>query len=121
MTQQRTLQGTKSNLTLKRNLRREMTLSEKKLWLKLRGKQFKFLKFRRQHGIGPYVVDFFCPAKKIAIEVNGDIHAFEKQIEQDKRREDFLKELGIQIIRYTNNDILKNIEGVMEDLYGKAV
>jgi very-short-patch-repair endonuclease len=67
------------------------------------------------------VVDFFCPGKKIAIEVDGDVHAFDKQMKQDKKREDFLRKLGIKIIRYTNNDILENIEGVMGDLYTKVV
>ena len=67
------------------------------------------------------MVDFFCPEKKLAIEVDGDIHAFDKQMKQDKRREDFLRGLGIKIIRYTNDDILKNIKGVMEDLYRKVV
>jgi len=121
MTQPRTLQGLKNNLNIRRKLRREMTLSEQKLWLKLRGKQFKSFKFRRQHGIGPYVVDFFCPEKKLAIEVDGDIHAFNKQMKREQTREEFLKGLGIKIIRYTNNDILKNIAGVMEDLYRNIV
>lgn len=120
MTEQKTLRGNKSNLILKRNLRRKMTLAEKKLWLQICRKQFKLLKFRRQHGIGPFVVDFFCPEKKLAIEVDGDIHAFDKQKKQDQRRENFLKGLGIKMKRYTNNDILKNMDGVMEDLY-KAV
>lgn len=121
MSQQRTLQGIKSNLILKRNLRGQMTLAEKKLWLKLRGRQLNSFKFRRQHGIGTYVVDFFCPEKKLAIEVDGDIHVFKKQMEQDRKREDFLKGLGIKMIRYKNNDILNNIEGVMENLYGEVV
>jgi very-short-patch-repair endonuclease len=110
-------QGAKRNLGLKRRLRSEMTPAEKKLWLLLRGKQFEGLKFRRQHGIGPYIVDFYCPEKRLVIEVDGDVHAHEKQITIDKKREDYLKELGLLVIRYTNYVILTNLRGVMEDIF----
>ena len=75
------------------------------------------MKFRRQHGIGPYIVDFFCAEKRLAIEVDGDIHSFKEQIKRDIKREDYLKNIGIQIIRYNNHDILTNIEEVMNDLF----
>ncbi len=106
------------NLERKRQFRSEMTPAERMLWLKLRGKQFQNLKFRRQHGVGPYIVDFYCPEKSVVIEVDGDVHADEKKQEQDKQREEYLKKLGVKIIRYFNNGIFKNIEGVLEDLKG---
>lgn len=96
-----------------------MTSAENKLWLKLRAKQFEGIKFRRQHGIGSYIVDFYCPSKKIVIEVDGDIHAKDSQIEKDNERELFLKSLGLKVIRYTNNAVLNNVDGVLEDLYRK--
>ena len=94
-----------------------MTPAENRLWLQLRAGQFQNLKFRRQHGIGPYIVDFFCAEKRLAIEVDGDIHSFKEQIKRDIKREDYLKNIGIQIIRYNNHDILTNIEEVMNDLF----
>lgn len=109
-------QGYQKNLNLKRKLRSEMTPAENKLWLKLRLRQFQNLKFRRQHGIGPYIVDFYCSEKRLVIEVDGDVHAEKLQIEKDQIRENYLRGFGLQIIRYNNNDILKNIEGVLENL-----
>jgi len=78
------------------------------------------LKFRRQHGIGHYIVDFYCPEKRLVVEVDGDVHAYGEQIIRDKEREDYLKALGLQIIRYRNWDILTNLEGVVEDLFNQV-
>lgn len=113
-------QGDKRNLDLKRKLRSEMTPAETKLWFRLKSKQLCNLKFRRQHGIGPYIADFYCPAKNLVIEVDGDVHAQEKQIAKDRYRELWLKQLGLHIIRYNNNDILYNLENVMCDLFEKV-
>ena len=93
-----------------------MTRAENQLWIRLRSKQFHSLKFRRQHGIGPYIVDFYCPEKAVVIEVDGDVHGVEDQVLRDQEREKKLRSLGLQVIRYTNDDILNNIEGVLEDL-----
>ncbi len=82
--------GHPENLNLKRHLRSEMTNAETRLWSKLRAKQFQGLKFRRQHGIGPYIVDFYCPERSLVIEVDGDSHAAECQVIRDKRREAYL-------------------------------
>ena len=112
----RILKGHKENLNVKRRLRREMTPAEMRLWTRLRLKQFYGLKFRRQHGIGPYIVDFYCPAKSLVIEIDGDIHTSKNQICKDRLREEFLKSLNLTAVRYSNDDILKNLEGVLEDL-----
>ena len=96
-----------------------MTASENKLWMALRNCQFENLRFRRQHGIGPFIVDFYCAEKKLVIEVDGDIHARPNAQEQDKKREAVLVNLGLRVVRYFNDDVLNNLEGVLDDLYQK--
>lgn len=113
---QRTLAGFKRNKPLKRRLRQKMTTPENKLWLELKDRNFRNLKFRRQHGIGPYIVDFYCAEKRLVIEIDGDVHAQQEQMTKDKKREDYFKELELQMIRYCNDDILTNLDGVLEDL-----
>ena len=111
--------GLAKNLRLRRKLRSEMTTTETRLWSKLRWNQLATLKFRRQHGIGPYIVDFYCPEKCLVIEIDGDSHAESDQIGQDQHREAYLKSLGLTVIRYTNDDVYQNIEGVLTDLHGR--
>src|ERR1041385_7369237 len=96
--------GYTQKLDFKRRLRSEMTYSEKLLWEKLRSKQFQSLKFRRQHGIGPFIVDFFCSEKALAIEIDGDIHATENQMTLDLEKENYLKSLELRVLRYHNDD-----------------
>ena len=93
-----------------------MTPAENRLWLRLRARQFHSLKFRRQHGIGPYIVDFYCSEKAVVIEVDGDVHGVADRMVQDQEREKALRSLGLRIIRYTNDDIMNNVEGVLADL-----
>ncbi len=90
-----------------------MTSAEKLFWSKVAQRQFANLKFRKQHGIGNYIVDFYCPGKKLIIEIDGDSHANSKT---DPIRSDFLAHLGYKILRYNNRDVLYNIEGVFQDL-----
>lgn len=112
----RFLKGDTEKREGRRRLRSEMTRAENQLWIRLRSKQFHSLKFRRQHGIGPYIVDFYCPEKAVVIEGDGDVHGVEDQVLRDQEREKKLRSLGLQVIRYTNDDILNHIEGVLEDL-----
>ena len=93
-----------------------MTNAETRLWAKIRAKQIQSLRFRRQHGIRPYIVDFYCSERSLVIEVDGDIHADQNQIVRDRQREVYLRMLGLEVIRYRNDDILNNLEGVLEDL-----
>lgn len=86
------------------------------LWAKLRLNQIYGLKFRRQHGIGSYIVDFYCPERRLIIEVDGDVHAAEIQRTKDLNRENYLKSLGLQVVRYTNDEVINNLDGVLEDL-----
>ena len=78
-------QGNPENLKRRRTLRSEMTRAENRLWLRLRGKQFEDVKFRRQHGIGSYIVDFYCPEKLTVVEVDGDVHSEASQILRDRQ------------------------------------
>ena len=112
----RATRGQAGHLDLKRRLRSNMTCPETRLWLRLRARQLQGLKFRRQHGIGPYIVDFYCPEQSLVIEVDGDSHADADQILKDRQRAKYLQSLGLHVIRYINDDILKNLDGVMEDL-----
>ncbi len=112
----RVRQGLPRNLRLKRGLRLQMTATELRLWSRLRAKQFEGLKFRRQHGVGPYIVDFYCPERRIVIEVDGDTHAEADQVVRDKERGLYLASLGLEVVRYTNGDVVDNLEGVLLDL-----
>ena len=74
------------------------------------------MKFRRQCGINNYVVDFYCPELKLAIEIDGDVHAYDSGIVYDKQRQKEIEALGIKVLRYTNNDVIQNTEGVLYDI-----
>jgi very-short-patch-repair endonuclease len=112
----RATRGQAGYLDLKRRLRSNMTGPETQLWSRLRARQLQGLKFRRQHGIGPYIVDFYCPEQSLVIEVDGDSHVDADQVVKDRQREQYLQSLGLRVIRYINDDILKNLDGVLEDL-----
>jgi len=112
----RVKRGLAGHLDLKRRLRSDMTGAEKRLWSKLRARQLQGIKFRRQHGIGPYIVDFYCPERSIVIEVDGDSHAEAEQIQKDQRRDRYLRSIGLSVVRYRNDDIMKNLDGVLQDL-----
>ncbi len=93
-----------------KELRKNSTDAENLLWNRLRAKQLNGLKVRRQHPVGNYIVDFICIKEKIIIEVDGGQHTKE----QDKEREDYLKEQGYIVLRFWNNEVLTNMEGVLE-------
>jgi len=112
----RATRGQAGHLDLKRRFRSNMTGQETRLWSRLRARQLQGLKFRRQHGIGPYIVDFYCPEQSLVIEVDGDSHADADQIVKDQRRDRYFQSLGLRVIRYINDDILNNLDGVLEDL-----
>ncbi|OIO38593.1 MAG: hypothetical protein AUJ71_02610 [Candidatus Omnitrophica bacterium CG1_02_49_16] len=98
----------------RRQLRRNMPKTEIILWSYLKGKGLDGYKFRRQYGIDRYVVDFYSPKGKLVIEIDGDSH-FRNEAEQyDKKREEFIRSLGLRIVRFTNIDVLKNINEVLE-------
>ncbi len=100
--------------TLARGLRKRQTDAERALWSELRNKQIEGVKFRRQQPIGPYIVDFVSLERKLIIEIDGGQHNERKVREEDQEREEWLKEKGYQTLRFWNNDVLTNIEGVLE-------
>ncbi|MFN3233713.1 MAG: endonuclease domain-containing protein [Alphaproteobacteria bacterium] len=97
-----------------RNLRRNQTDAEKRLWCFLRNRQLAGFKFNRQVPVGPYVADFICRTEKLIIEIDGGQHAFQKQA--DAKRTKYLAAKGYRVIRFWNNDVLKNTEGVLETI-----
>jgi very-short-patch-repair endonuclease len=101
------------SISLARNLRRNESDAERKLWSKLRSRQFDNLKFRRQHPIGKYIVDFVSIEKKIVIEIDGSQHMESANIEHDAERTKYLEDEGYAVLRFWNNDVLTNIEGVV--------
>ncbi len=86
-----------------------MTDAERRLWWQLRYKQLDGFRFRRQHPLDPYVVDFFCPEAHLIVEVDGGQHS----PEVDKKRQRWLESQGHRVLRFWNNDVLQNTEGVV--------
>lgn len=97
---------------LRQNLRRNLTPAERILWQRIRNKQLG-VKFRRQHGIGPYIVDFYCAECSFVIELDGETHFNSFAYQYDHKREAFMRSAGIRILRFTNGNIAENIEGVI--------
>ena len=95
-------------------LRREATDAEGRLWKLLRGRQLAGHKFRRQHEFGGFVLDFFCADAHLAIEVDGGQHFSEEGAARDHERTQFLEANGIRVLRFTNTEILSELEAVGE-------
>ena len=101
---------------LARNLRKNSTIQERRLWNLLKNRQFHNLKFKRQQPIGDYIVDFICKEAKIIIEIDGGQHNILENIDYDTARTEYLNTLGYKVMRFWNNEIYENIEGVMSKL-----
>ena len=93
-----------------------MTPAECLLWKVVRDRSICKLKFRRQHPFGPYILDFYCHERKIAVEIDGDSHGFEEQIAYDTIRTKYLNKQDIRVIRFTNIDIQNNMVGVIDEI-----
>lgn len=96
-----------------RILRRKSTQQEIKLWSRLKDRKFHNLKFRRQHIIDKYIVDFICLENKLIVELDGCQHKREKDTRYDAKRNKYLKSLGFTVLRFWNNGMNENLEGVM--------
>lgn len=96
-----------------RQLRSNMTDAEHKLWHELRAHRFHGFGFRRQAPLGTYIVDFVCHRANLIIELDGGQHAQKNQIQQDRERANWLELKGYKVLRFWNNDVLKNIDGVL--------
>ncbi len=103
-----------SETEMRRRLRRELPPAEALVWSRLRRKQLLGARFRRQYSVGSYCIDFYCPESKLAIEVDGDSHFTEEGKLHDRRRQAFIEEFGIRFLRFTNEDVHDNLDGVLE-------
>jgi very-short-patch-repair endonuclease len=98
----------------RRFLRNNPTKAEQRLWLRLRNRQLLGYRFRRQYSVGPYVLDFYCPPLKLAIEVDGDSHFQTGAPEYDQSRQRCIESLGIRFLRFTNSEVLAHLDEVVE-------
>ncbi|MDX1805325.1 MAG: endonuclease domain-containing protein [Alcanivorax sp.] len=96
-------------------LRSNMPGPERYLWQRLRAGQLG-VKFRRQHGIGEFIVDFYCPGKRLVVEIDGDSHYQPGSAQHDAIRTAFLEACGCTVKRYTNQDVMQNLGGVLDDI-----
>jgi very-short-patch-repair endonuclease len=99
-------------------LRRDSTDVERQLWSKLRNAQINGANFRRQHPAGPYILDFYCPALQLAIELDGGQHA--EAASRDRQRDEWLKRHGVTVLRFWNSDVTANRAGVVEAIAAKV-
>lgn len=100
----------------RRLLRKHQTDAETRLWSKLRNRRFLGIKFFRQYSVGAYVLDFYAPSIQLAIELDGSQHAERKHQSYDVRRTAYLEDFGIRVIRFWDNEVLKNIDAVLESI-----
>ena len=95
------------------DLRNKATSAEKYLSNSLKSKKLLGRKFRRQHSIGSYIVDFYCASEKLIIELDGEVHNYPEQISYDRRRDVFLKKLGFKILRVNNELVFCNVTEIL--------
>jgi very-short-patch-repair endonuclease len=100
-------------------LRRNMTLAEVILWQKLKNKNLFSVKFRRQHPINIFIVDFYNHEFKIVIEIDGEIHDEKRRIEYDLNRTSELEKYGLRILRFTNDEVIFHIDSVIQEIQTK--
>ena len=103
-------------LDLRRSLRKNQTTPEKLLWRELRSKRLNGKKFFRQFSVGRYILDFYCPEHKIAIELDGAQHLEPAAMKYDEARTAWLETRGITVKRYPNSEVMENMDGVLEDI-----
>ena len=103
----------------RKELRRNQTDPEKVFWANVRDKCFAGLRFLRQYSAGPYVLDFYCPKLKLAIDLGGGKHNQDDNLEYDASRSAYLKSHGIDVIRFWNHEVLQNTDGVLAMIAGK--
>jgi len=97
-----------------RELRQPQTPAEARLWQRLRARRLNGYYFRRQHPIGNFIVDFYCARARLVVEVDGDVHAMQK--EYDAARTEWLEERGYRVIRFTNDQVFHELDAVLESI-----
>jgi very-short-patch-repair endonuclease len=100
-----------------RELRHEQTDAEQLLWSMLRGRRLAGLKFRRQHALGPYILDFFCAEQGLVVELDGDQHAQPANALYDAERTRFLESHGLRVLRFGNREVLGQLELVLTQVH----
>ncbi len=116
--QQNRFLNTQNKVDYRRELRQNATEAERLLWPHLKNRRLGGLKFRRQHTVGPYIVDFLHSDTNTIIELDGDVHfLLDEQIEKDKTRQQWLESKGFKIVRYNNNDIFNNLDCILDEIY----
>ena len=109
---------TKPLIPLARELRREMTDAEHKLWSQIRDNKLG-IKLRRQVVFGPYILDFYSAKAKLVLELDGGQHNTDEGIVKDKKRDTYLKEHGLEVLRFSDIEVLQNTSGVLKIIYDK--
>jgi very-short-patch-repair endonuclease len=102
---------------LSRTLRKQMTDAEILLWSRIRKHQLSGYPFCRQKIIGGYIVDFYCPRAKLIVEIDGSQHYSEGAHKKDQIRDEYMVKNGLHVLRFTDTDVLTNIDGVLENLF----
>lgn len=101
---------------IRKKLPNHSTPAERKLWKYLKNRQLKETQFRRQHSMGNFVMDFYCPEKKLGIELDGNYHYNEAQMEKDRKRTALLNAYGIRILKFNYQLVLENTESVLNEI-----
>ena len=104
----------RSKKAFRKKLRNEATYAEQLMWHCLRKRSLEGYKFTRQYGVGPYILDFYCPEKRLAVEIDGGQH--DENRAYDEKRTEFLNQANIRVLRYWNNEVQENLDGVCEDI-----
>jgi very-short-patch-repair endonuclease len=102
-------------------MRRQLTPPEARLWLRLKGRKPGHPVVRRQHPFEPYILDFYCPAAMLAMEVDGAGHSIEAQVEHDVRRDAWLKSKGVEVLRVMAADVMRDPDGVAAAIWDAIV
>ena len=103
----------------RKHLRKNLTSAEATLWLCLKNKQLNGKRFRRQYSFGNFILDFYCPEVKLAIELDGKDHFTAVGVVKDLNRDEFLKEHGITVLRFENKLVFEQLEGVLNEIKSK--
>ena len=104
----------------RRALRRRQTPAERIIWSQVRNRRLHGLKFTRQYSVGNYILDFYCQAKNLAVEIDGGHHAKPEEREYDRRRTEYLNAVGIRVIRFWNEEVFRNCEDVVARISAAA-
>ncbi len=106
----------KSLVEIRRDLRQGATFAEQLLWKEIRNGKLNKLKFKRQHSIGNYIPDFYCASKRLIIELDGEVHNSKEQKQKDKERDEHLISMEYKILRFTNDEVIRNMEKVLKEI-----